>query len=175
MSHSQAISKELIGPDYFELLAAEFVSITARSVSEKLTSSVFASPLSARSPDLCMLWHPVYRRSHRLKLLLVLLFSTLFWSLKGVVRLITNLRPFGYAVYGKITDSILVVISLCGTQTSEGQYKTSYVDTAKDDALFVFGPFKSCGTNSIKIEGLPFTEKLILVCSLIKSGLYASD
>ena len=174
MSHSQTISKELIDPDYFELLAAEFVSITARSVSEKLTSSVFASPLSARSPDLCMLWHPVYRRRHRPKLLLVLLFSTLFWSLKGVVRLITNLRPFGYAVYGKITDSILVVISLCGTQTSEGQYKTSYVDTAKDDALFVFGPFNNCGTNSVKIEGLPFTEKLILVCSLIKSGLYAS-
>jgi len=67
-----------------------------------------------------------------------------------------------------------VVISLCGTQTSEGQYKTSYIDTAEDDALFVFGPFNSCGTNSVKIEGLPFTEKLILICSLIKSGLYAS-
>jgi len=174
LSHSQAISSELIEPDYFELLAAEFVSITARSVSKKLTSSVFASPLSARSPDLCMLWHPVYRRSHGLKLLLVLLFSIFSGSLKSVIRLFTNLRPFGYAVYGKITDSILVVTSLCGTQTSEGQYKTSYVETTKDDALFVFGPFKSCGTSSVKIEGLPFTEKLILIGSLIKSGLSAS-
>ncbi len=174
MLHSQKTSNELTDPDYLELLAAKFVSVATRSVSEKLTSSVFASPLSARSPDLCMLWHPVYRRNHRAKLFFVLFFSMFSESLKGILRLVTNLRPFGYAVYGKITDSILVVISLCGTQTSEGEYKTSYVETVKDDALFVFGPFKSCGTNSVRIKGLPFIEKLILICSLIKSGLCAS-
>tara|TARA_Y100000031_G_scaffold17880_1_gene18382 strand:- start:314 stop:1603 length:1290 start_codon:yes stop_codon:yes gene_type:complete len=121
-----------------------------------------------------MLWHPGYRKNHSTKLFIELLLSMFLGSLKGIIKLTTNLKPFGYAVYGKVGDSILVVASTCGTQSSEGEYKTSYVETVKDDALFVFGSFKSCGTNSVKIKSLPFTEKLILIYSLIKSGFCAS-
>lgn len=174
MLHSQTTSNELIDSDYLELLAAKFVSVVARSVPEKLISTVFASPLSARSPDLCMLWHPVFRRNHRAKLFFILLLSMFSEFLKGFVRNVVNHNPFGYAVYGKAADSILVVVSLCGSQTSGGEYKTPYVETVKDDALFVFGPLKSCGTNSVRIKGLSFTQKLILICSLIKNGLRAS-
>ena len=111
--------------DNLELMAAKFVAITARSVPDKLISSVFASPLSARSPDLCMLWHPVYRRNHRAKLCFVLFLSMFYGSLKGIIKLATNPKPFGYAVYGKVEDSLLVVASICGTQVSESEYKTS--------------------------------------------------
>ncbi len=160
--------------DNFELLAAKFVAAAARSVSKKLVSSVFASPLSARSPDLCMLWHPGYRKSHSAKLFLELLLSMLLGSLKGIIRLTTNLKPFGYAIYGKVEDSILVITSLCGSQSPDGEYKTAYVETVEDDALFVFGTYKSCGNNSVRIKGLLLTEKLTLIYSLAKSGLRAS-
>jgi len=174
LSHSQTTSNELIDYDYLELLAAKFVSMVTCSVSAELTSSVFASPLCARSPDLCILWHPGYRNSHRVKLFIVLSFSVFSESIKGIVKFMTNIKPFEYAIYGKIKDSILVIISLCGTQNPNGEYETAYVKTDKDDALFVFGPFKSCGADSIRIKGLSFTQKLILICSLIKSGLHAS-
>lgn len=160
--------------EYFEVLAAKFVAEAARSVSEKLISSVFASPLSARSSDICMLWHQGYRKRHSVKLFLALLLSMLLGFLKGMVRLATNSKPFGYAIYGKITDSILVVTSLCGSQTPDGDYKTVYVETVKDDALFVFGPYNSCGKNSEEIKCLLFTEMLILSYSLVKSGLRAT-
>jgi len=67
-------------------MPAKFVAITAISVPDKLISPAFASPLSARSPDLCMLWHPVYRRNHRVKLFFVLLLSVLYRSLKGIIE-----------------------------------------------------------------------------------------
>ena len=175
MLHSQTTSNELVGSDYLELLAAKFVSSVAGLVPEKLISTIFASPLSARSPDLCMLWHPGYRKSHSAKISFKLFLSIFSGSLRGIIRLTTNFKPFGYAIYGKVEDSILVIPSLCGSQTPGGEYKTDYVETAKDDALFVFGPLKSCGTNSVRIKGLPFTEKLILIGSLIKSGLDASN
>ena len=173
MLHSQTTSNELIDSDYLELLAAKFVSVAARLVSVKLTSSVLASTLSVRSPDLCMLWHPGYRKNHSTKLFIELLLSMFLGFFKGVIRLTTDLKPFEYAIHGKVEDSILVITSLCGSQTSDGEYKTAYVETLKDDALFVFGTFESCGTNSVRIKGLLFTEKLILICSLLKSGLCA--
>ena len=160
--------------DNFELLAAKFVAVAVRSVPDKLISSVFASPLSARSPDLCMLWHPGYRNNHSAKLFLELLLSMLLGSLKGIIRLTTNLKPFGYAIYGKVEDSILVITSLCGSQALDGEYKTAYVETVEDDALFVFGTYKSCGNNSVRIKGLLLTEKLTLIYFLAKSGLCAS-
>lgn len=174
MLHSQTTSNELIDSDYLELLAAKFVAIIARSVPDKLISSVFASPLSARSPDLCMLWHPVYRKNYRAKLFFVLLLSMFYSSLKGIIKLAINHKNFGYAIYGKVDNSILVVPSMCGTQASGGEYKTSYVDTVKGDALFVFGPYNSCGTNSARIKELLLAEKLTLIYSLAKSGLCAS-
>lgn len=160
--------------DYFELLAAKFVVMATRSVSKKLISVVFASPLSARSPDLCMLWHPGYRNRHSTKLFFDLLFSVALGVLKGFVRLVTSIRPFGYAIYGKVAGSILVVPSICGSQSPNGEYKTAYVETVKEDALFVYGPYKNCGKNSVRIKSLSFLEKLSLIYSLAKSGLNAS-
>ena len=110
--------------EYFEMLAAKFVAAAASSVSTKLISSVFASPLSARSPDLCMLWHPGYRNTHRVRLFLVLLFSIFSESIKGIIRLGTNLKSYEYAIYGKIKNTILVVTSICGSQEANGEYKT---------------------------------------------------
>ena len=173
MLHSQTTSNGLVDSDYLELLAAKFVSFAVGMVPEKLVSTVFASPLSARSPDLYMLWHPGYRKNHSTKLFIELLLSMFLGSLKGIVRLGANLKPFGYAIHGKVEGSILVITSLCSSQTSEGEYKTSYVETVKNDALFVFGTFKSCGADSVRIKELLFLEKLILVCSLVKSGLCA--
>jgi hypothetical protein len=166
--------KGMMNDDYFEKLAAKFVVLVARTVPGELTSSIFASPLSVRNSDNCMLWHPGYRNNHRVKLFIVLSFSVFSESLKGVVRLMTNIKSFEYAIYGKIKDSILVIVSLCGIQNTNGEYKTAYVKTDKDDALFVFGPYKSCGINSVRVENLLLTEKFLLVSSLVKSTLFAT-
>lgn len=161
-------------PDYsFEELSACFVAAAVRSAPEKLLSPIFASPLSVRSPDLCMLWHPGYRKRHSLRLFAESAASLAAAFFKGIVKLLISPRPFGYALYGTTGGSILVITSMCGSGTPEGAYKTPYVKTEEDDALFVFGLKKDCGKNSRDVNELPMTEKTALVFILIKSGMSA--
>lgn len=159
--------------DSFEYLTAQFVRIVASSVPTFMTSLVFASPLCARSPDVCMLWHPGYRNRHTLRILITLLGLLTVSATKGIVQLIFNLKPFGYAVYGKIHDTILVVPSVLGKVTPDNEFKTPYVFTEKDDGVFIFGNASTCGKNAKKVVNLVFKNKLLMMCLLLKSGIRA--
>ncbi|MBI4825096.1 MAG: hypothetical protein HY807_01550 [Nitrospirae bacterium] len=161
-------------PDFsFEQLSARFIAAAVRSAPEKLAAPIFASPLSARSPDLCMLWHPGYRKRHSLRLFAGSIASSGAAFIKGIVKLLISPRSFGYAIYGTIEESILVITSMCGSETPDGKYKTPYVETEADDALFVFGPKKDCGKNPVDVNELPMTEKMAMSFILIKSGMSA--
>ncbi|MEP9411490.1 MAG: hypothetical protein HRF42_08805 [Candidatus Brocadia sp.] len=90
-----------------------------------------------------------------------------------MIQLIFNFKPFGYAVYGKICDTLLVVPSALGKATSDGEFKTPYVFTEKDDGVFVFGNASTCGENMEKVVNLSWEDKLFLACLLVKSGIRA--
>lgn len=157
----------------FEKISARFVSAAALSLPESLRSLAFASPLSARSPDICMLWHDRYREKHRIKLLWNLLAGTFYGFFKGAVKLLVNPKPLKYAVYGRINSAILVMTSMCGFETSNGAYKTAYVRTDDDDGIFVFGPVNTCGKDEKDIEELSLRYKLLYTLNLMRSGIYA--
>lgn len=159
--------------DIFEQLSGRFAAKIARSVSEDLASLAFSSPLSARNPDACLLWHPGYRERHKGKLFLQLCFSLLTSLIKGIVKVLIRYEPFGYALYGKRGEAILVVNSTCGFTTADGGYKTSYVCTDNDDALFVFGPIEKCGDKAKKVDTISIKEKTSLAIRLAKNGISA--
>ena len=159
--------------DEFEHLAAKFVSAAAVAVPEQLVSLLIASPLSARSSDLCMLWHPNYRKKHKGKLLLETLFSVGTACLKGLIRLTGKYKQFGYALYGRMEDALLVLHFNCAFEASDGQYRTPYVSTETGDAIFIFGPYDRCGKNAQKIEELLLMSKISFLWILIGSGIRA--
>ena len=97
----------------------------------------------------------------------------LYGFIKGAVKLAINFKPLKYAVYGKISGTLLVVPSTCGSETSTGAYKTSYVRTDKDDGLFVCGPAGTCGKNEKDIKGISFSRKLFIVSNMIWGGIRA--
>ena len=155
----------------FEKLAVQFVCKTASLVPEQYRSLIFASPLSARTPDLCMLWHDNYREKHKIRLVIKLSLSLCLACMKGLVRLAGKFRPFGYALYGKINNTILVVTSTCGTESENSEFRTPYICSEKDDAMFVFGDLKHCGKNAIRPAELPFTGKVSLIYAFTKNGI----
>ena len=156
-----------------EHLAVEFLAAASGAADEGATSLICASPLSARNPDVCRLWHDGYREKHRAALLLNLAAGTLYGFIKGAVKLAIDFEPLKYAVYGKINGTLLVVPSTCGSETSTGAYKTSYVRTDKDDGLFVCGPAGACGKNEKDIERTSFSHKLFVVSNMIWGGIRA--
>lgn len=155
---------------YFERLSARFVKTTISLLHEHSISLVFASPLSARSPDMCLLWHSGYREKHKLKLILQSILSVFIGCLKGVIRLTINFKPYGYVLYGKINQSLLVITSTCGYKTENG-FHTQYVFKDEDDGVFVFGPLKSLGTEAQKFSIASRKVKLLLVYELTIAGL----
>ena len=157
----------------FEHMAARFVASAASHTSEHIKSLVFASPLSARSPDLSMLWHPEYRKKHGLKILLNQLMSICISCLKGTVKLFGNINPFGYAIYGEIRGALFAVTASCGSVSADGSYKTPYIKTDADDGLFVFGPVNKCGSHAVKMEALSFLKKCAVLYTLINIGVRA--
>jgi len=156
--------------DYFEELAARFIADIAQTVPDQLVSLVISSPLSTRSPDICMLWHPGYRKRHKYKLVIKLLFSVFKGCLKTFIKVT---RSFGYSLYGKINDTILIVSPLCGSEVENGKYKTNYVSTEKDDAVFVFGPMEGNRSNVEKVQKISFLKEILIIYELIKSGTCA--
>lgn len=159
--------------DEFEYLAVKFIETVAGIIPKQFASLVFASPLCARSPDLCMLWHTGYREKHRFRLSIELCFYTFIGLLKGLIKLAYNIRPFAYVLKGKIGSSLLVFPSLCGQESKDGSYKTSYVFKKNDDGIFVFGPVADFKKSSPQIVNLAFKEKLIVTYSLAKAGVTA--
>lgn len=157
---------------YFDHIAARFTASAASFSSEQIKSMIFASPLSARSPDVSMLWHPEYRQKHGLKVMCSLLLLLCVSCLKGILKLFANPKPFGYAVYGEIRDALFVVTATCGSVT-DGSYKTPYVKTGDDDGLFVFGPVDKCGSHAVRTEPLSFVAKFTVLFILIKVGVRA--
>jgi len=161
------------GKDYFEQIAAEFTAKVALSVSEGLKSSIFSSPLSARSPDSCMLWHPVYRNRNRTRLIVKLLIAVLLSGLKGLAKLVYNFNRLGYAISGRITGDLLVATSACAYQTKGGEFKSTYVATGREDGMFVFGAVSSLGDKATRIPKLVFRRKLFFLIDLTNSGIRA--
>ncbi|RJQ23952.1 MAG: hypothetical protein C4560_00510 [Nitrospiraceae bacterium] len=157
----------------FELLSARFIAAAIRSAPEKLVSPIFASPLSARSPDLCILWHPGYRKKHGLRLFVESTASLVEAFLRGLVKLLIHPTSFGYALYGAIRESILVIPPMCGSEAPDGKYKTPYIETDKNDALFVFGLKRDFGKKPKDVDELPITEKAALMFILMKLGMSA--
>lgn len=157
--------------DAFEHLAAQMVATIAGSVPQEVVSLIFASPLSARTPDLCLMWHPGYRKRHRFLLLAGNVTRLPVDLAKGLIRATGLWKPFGYALYGEIKDTLLVVASLCGKEKPDGGYETPYVFSEPKDGLFVFGPITSCGLKAKPVSLLSFWQKLAIGFRLSKAGL----
>ena len=159
--------------DPFELLAGQFVSSIALSVPAELRPMVFSSTSGARDPDVCLLWHSGYREKNKLKLLFSSFAKAAISCFRGMAKILLRYEPFGYALYGTIGDSVLVVTSTCGYTTKDDGYKTDYVSTDWDDGLFVFGFIEKCGKNAEKVNSLSVKEKVWITLSLAAKGVRA--
>jgi len=159
--------------DPFESLAGQFVSRIALSVPVELKPVVFSSTSSARDPDACLLWHNGYRERNKLKLLFDLLMGAVISCFKGMAKMVFRYRPFGYALYGTIGDSVLVVPATCGFATKDGRYKTDYVSTDCDGGIFVFGFIERCGKNAKIVDSLSVEKKVWIALSLAARGVGA--
>ena len=157
----------------FEYLTVKFLDAATGVAIKSTISLIHSSPLSARSPDLCMLWHPGYRKRHSLRLFVESTASLVAAFFKGIVKLLISPRSFGYALYGVIGESILVITSMCGSETPDGTYKTPYIETEENDALFVFGLMKDCGRNQKTVNELSVIDKVVLTCALFRIGISA--
>lgn len=163
-----------ISKDHFEQIAAGFIAKVALSANKELKSSIFSSPLSARSPDSCMLWHPVYRKKNRIRLFVSLLITIFVGCLGGGVRLLRDFKSsLGYVISGRLKNTLLVITSTCAYQTENGGFKTDYVSTDQEDAVFVFGPVSFLGENAKRIPLLTFKRKLLFTADLLRCGICA--
>ncbi len=131
--------------DPFEALAARCVTSVAERVSQDVRFLVFSSPVCTRRTDVSLLWHPVYRNGHKARLLLKALAAFPLDLAKGVLRLAPPFRQYGWCVSGEIDDRVLVTPSLCAEEVTPGQYRTPYVASQADDALYLFGLRSSFG------------------------------
>ena len=159
------------GSDPLEELSAEMVAFLEKR-KPALASLVFSSPLSARTPDLSMVWHSGYRRLHRQKLVLQLLSNAVVALGKGAARL-AGARPWGYCRYGQTVDRILVLASLCG-QENGSRFQTEYVRTGPSDSLFVFGEYTSLGQARYRFSRPDLGAQVITALSLLWGGCEAS-
>ncbi len=159
--------------DPFEWLSARFIGITAQLVPTHLQSLVFSSPLSARSTDLYLIWHPGYRQQCAGRIYLGLCYALLKGFLKGVSKLIFNPTTQGYALYGRIKNSLLVVSSVCGEESRDARFQTPYIRTAEDDALFVFGSLRELGARAIPCRRLRTLFQLAACLKLLQAGIRA--
>jgi hypothetical protein len=90
---------------------------------------------------------------------------------KGMAKIMVGYEPFGYALYGKSGDQVLVVSSVCGAATKEGGYETRYVFTDSDSFLFVFGHMGECGNNVNKVEHIAGWRKLQMLFTLFNRSV----
>lgn len=157
----------------FERMAVEFLGAASGGAPENTITLMLASPLSARNPDVCLLWHDGYRTRHRGALLRDHAARALYGLFKGTVKLAIGFEPLKYALYGKINDTLLVVPSTCGAESPAGAYKTTYARTDDDDGIFVCGPAGACGKGETGVNGLSAGWKLSVASSLIWRGLHA--
>jgi len=155
-----------------EQTAAKFIAGVASQVPENYLSIVYASPLSARSPDLCMLWHPGYYKKNKLVLCMKYLLSLPAEFSKYIFKRLWKNQYFSYALYGNVDKTLLVFPYLCGYLKPSGEYTTSYVKT-DDQGVFVFGPIGTCGKKETRIKVLSVNEKLNLALTMIYGGLKA--
>lgn len=156
----------------FERLAADFVAAAARAVPGHLASMVFASPLCARSTDRSNLWHPGQRDRHRTTLVLWL--AQIRAVAKGAIRLLFHHRAYGIALYGRVADRLLVVSSVCGQESADGRFTTSYVPTRADDAVAVFGLMSGLGARARRCEALDVGQQLRTAWRLLSAGMAAA-
>ena len=160
--------------DDFEHIAAKFIARVALCVNEQLKSSVFSSPLSARIPDSCMLWHPVYRNKNKSRLFVRLLISVFVGCLGGGVRLVRDFKSsLGYVISGRLNNTLLVITSRSAYHGKNGEFKTAYVSTGQEDGIFVFGPVSFLGAKAIGIPHVVFKRKLLLTIDLLRCGICA--
>jgi len=159
--------------DTLEKISARFVSEVALVAPEGLISAIFASPLSARSPDTCLLWHFNYRKKYGIILFLKYIVKIFIAFPKSVARLIK--RPFQlmYTLCGEINGSILVIPSICSYIGTNGRYATPYIATDNESGLFIFGPNKAHAKNVKRVKPLRARTRLMLTHTLMKGGIHA--
>lgn len=153
-----------------ECLTVRFSSILVKNIPKSWIPIIFASPLSARSPDLYLLWHQGYYKKNRNKILITSFLLALISVLKYFKKLLLNGHNFAYALYGKPSKSILAIPSLCVKSTIDNKCLTDYIKTENDDFIFLWGKLNSCGAKERKIKQLPFLKKFYIVACLLWSG-----
>ena len=159
--------------DCFEQLAVSFIIEVAKIVPKKMKVYLFSSPLSARSTDVCLLWHFNYREKYKTKLLKQKIILLCFTLARLPFKFIKDMGVFEYALYGDIKNSLLVIWSMCGQFSQDSTFKTPYISTDKNDALFVFGHKNSCGEKANEIKRISLRVKMVFVYFLIKGGIYS--
>src|SRR5207244_1544272 len=100
-------------------MAACFTADAARRIPDELRSVVFGSPLCARSTDRYLVWHPGFRERQTQRLVWSLLLRLLGALAKWTIKILINIRPACFALYGGIKDKLLVVPSSCGQATDD--------------------------------------------------------
>lgn len=159
--------------DEFEYLSSNFTARILDKITPDLSAIVHACPLSARNPDICLLWHNGYREKHRTRMLIKRLYFFVIALIKLPKRLFFCVNSLGFALYGNLKDTLLVASAPCGCVTDEGRFETRYITKSKDDALFVFGPISQCGKDAKLANSLPVLSKIRFIYSMLKSGMYA--
>ncbi|MBF0216002.1 MAG: hypothetical protein HQL30_03295 [Candidatus Omnitrophica bacterium] len=159
-------------PDVFETAAAGYVAAMSGYLKGR-EYLLFASPLSARSPDTSCLWHHAYRRRYYAAILIRYLarFAVRLISLPW--GLFKKRISWGYVITGKISDRILVVFAMCCRWDNGGKLINSYVRTGEDDRCLVIGPRKSLAGEVSHINELGVIEKWEILKALCLAGTRA--
>ena len=156
-----------------EQTAAAFTGDVTRHLPQDLRSLPFASPVSARSPDIYLLWHPVYFQKHWLKLCAYHALLLVYKKIKGFRALLKLRTQFRYKLYGDVKESLLVSPALCGKE-ADGRWQTNYVKVGPQDALFVFGFGEMWGRDVRSATALSILRSYAYAWALALAGIRAA-
>lgn len=131
------MADKLFQPE-LETTAVTFVAAAASKLPDGLRPLVFASPVSSRSPDLILAWHPGYRSRRKLLVLWETAGALVAKKLRGVVRLFKDRKAFRYKLYGRASEELFVTPVMCG-KDDNGAWKTSYIRVNADSPILAFG------------------------------------
>ena len=167
---SRAFHPNFETDDELERLAALYMAHGAKRYPH-LAAAFFCSPLSARTPDLNLTWHPVFRRRHLWRLWVSFSVSLLVALPKGFARMFLGSAPKGFCRYGAASSTLLVLTSSCGSESQNADFQTSYVSTKPDNALFVYGPLRGLGRKKHPFAAWSFSRKVTTTVDLVRAGV----
>ncbi len=159
--------------DPLETVAADFTAFTVGHLPADISTLPFASVISARSPDIYLLWHPVYRCKHKVGLLAYHAALMVYKKIRGCQALFSLRKQFRYKIYGEVGSTLLVTPALCGKE-SGGNWQTNYVKISPQDALFVFGFGEQWGKNAHAAQALSVGKAYAYAWALSIAGISAA-